>query len=258
MILFFSKIAVTISIVLGLSVVAERISPRWAGVLGGYPLGVAIALIFVGLEQGPDFAAQGAVHTVVGLIANLSIFATYGVVVSLWRSCPFYIAVLCGLISFGLVGYGLSLIPFTLLTALAVSMGVIVMSIFAFRGFPETKITQAVRLSPWVAAVRACVACGVVLAITGLAKALGPQLSGVLAGFPSTVLPLVVIIHATYGPAPVVALIKHFPKGLGSTVFFSAVYAFMVADFGVLWSSLSAFAVATFYLLGLQYIQTRR
>ena len=33
--------------------VAERVSPRVAGLLSGYPLGAAIALFFMGLEIGP-------------------------------------------------------------------------------------------------------------------------------------------------------------------------------------------------------------
>ena len=66
----FSKIIVTVGMVLSLSAVAERVSPRVAGLLSGYPLGAAIALFFMGLEIGPDFAAQSAVYTLVGLVAS--------------------------------------------------------------------------------------------------------------------------------------------------------------------------------------------
>ena len=44
-----TKIAVTIGLVLALSLVAERVSPRAAGLLSGYPLGAAIALFLIGL-----------------------------------------------------------------------------------------------------------------------------------------------------------------------------------------------------------------
>jgi len=256
--LFFIKIGVTISIVLGLSVIAERLSPRWAGMLGGYPLGVAIALIFVAIEQGTVFAGVGAIHTLVALAANISIFATYGLCLSLWPRCPFYAATGAGLVSFFSFGYGLSLISFDLKTAFVFTGSVVVCAVFAFRRFQDMTIKQAVKLSPWVALIRAVVACAVVLTVTGLASVLGPQLSGVLSGFPSTVLPLVIILHVTYGPAPVLALIKHFPKGVVSTILFSGVYAAFLIELGVLWTTLLAFAVATVYLFALQYFQQGR
>ncbi len=44
MILFlFVKVFVSAAMVLGLTLIAERASPRVAGILSGYPLGVALA-----------------------------------------------------------------------------------------------------------------------------------------------------------------------------------------------------------------------
>ena len=71
------KILATIGIVLGLSLVAERVSPRVAGVLSGYPLGAAIALFFIGLEIGPQFAADSAVFALAGLTASMVFVAAY-------------------------------------------------------------------------------------------------------------------------------------------------------------------------------------
>ena len=50
--LLLAKIATAIIAVVGLSLVAERVSPRVAGILSGYPLGTAIALFFIGIELG--------------------------------------------------------------------------------------------------------------------------------------------------------------------------------------------------------------
>ena len=71
------KIVITIVIVTMLSIIAERISPRAAGILSGYPLGTAISLFFIGLEQGASFAATSAVYAIAGMAALLTFFYCY-------------------------------------------------------------------------------------------------------------------------------------------------------------------------------------
>ena len=64
------KMSVAIAMVLLLSLIAERVSPSLAGILCGYPLGVAITLFFVGYEISPEFASKSALFTAVGLIGT--------------------------------------------------------------------------------------------------------------------------------------------------------------------------------------------
>lgn len=256
--LFLIKILVTVSIVLGLSVIAERVSPRWAGLLGGYPLSVAIVLIFIAIEEGLSFGAESAVHTIAGLSANLSIFAAYGLVLSLRPQTHFIVCILCALATFFAIGYGLGQIAFTVETALPFIIAVIFICLFAFKKIADMKIKQAVRLSFWVTLMRAASACFVVLAITAMAETLGAQMAGVMASFPATVLPMVVIIHVTYGPAPVLAIIKHFPAGLGATVVFCLVYTLYLQELGMLLGTLLSFGIATLYLLSYSAWQQKR
>jgi len=61
---------VTVLGVLSLSAVAEKVSPRLAGVLAGYPVGSAISLGFYGVEFGADFAGRCASHNLAGLVAS--------------------------------------------------------------------------------------------------------------------------------------------------------------------------------------------
>ena len=72
-----AKLVISIGIVLGLSLVAERVSARMAGMLAGYPLGTAIALYFIGLEISPAFATESAVHTLAGFSATLALSGGY-------------------------------------------------------------------------------------------------------------------------------------------------------------------------------------
>lgn len=257
MTLMIIKIIVTISIVLGLSVIAERVSPRWAGLLGGYPLSVSIVLIFLAIEQGPEFGAQSAIHTLAGLIANLSLFGAYGVILSLRPQTHW---LLCGLGSLSVfLGAGLILgqIHFTVGMAALAAIFYVIFCVLTFRRFVEMKIEKAVRLSFSVVFVRATAACFVVLAITGTARLLGPEMAGVLASFPATVFPMIVIVHLTYGAAPVLAVLKHFPVGMGATVVFTIFFSSYVERLDVLWGTLGAFGLATIYLLGFSFVQEK-
>ena len=68
MLMIAIKIVVTSAMVLGLSWLSERVGPKAAGVFAGFPLGIAVSLFFLGVEQGPQFAA---VSTIGGLGASL-------------------------------------------------------------------------------------------------------------------------------------------------------------------------------------------
>ena len=55
--LFLFKLLAVIFFVVLLTLVAERVSPKLAGLMTGLPTGQAILLFFFGLEMGPDFQA---------------------------------------------------------------------------------------------------------------------------------------------------------------------------------------------------------
>ena len=67
--LLLIKIIASIAVVIGLSLLAERVSTRFAGVLLGYPIATGIIMFFIGIEQSPAFAAQTSIWAINGLIA---------------------------------------------------------------------------------------------------------------------------------------------------------------------------------------------
>jgi uncharacterized membrane protein (GlpM family) len=71
------KVSVSILVVVLLSLIAEWASPRIAGIASGYPLGAAISLYFIGLENGSGFAARSALFTAAGLAATIAFVGGY-------------------------------------------------------------------------------------------------------------------------------------------------------------------------------------
>jgi len=118
-----------------------------------------------------------------------------------------------------------------------------------FRGIRDVNVTRSVRLTPVVLLLRAAFAAGIIVAITAAAQAVGPAWAGLFSAFPTALLPLVLIVHMTYGKAHVHTIIKNFPHGIGSLVAYGVSVSYLYPAWGVGWGTLTAFGIATVYLL---------
>jgi hypothetical protein len=243
------KIFVTIGMVLGLSLVAERVSPRVAGVLSGYPLGAAIALFFIGLEIGPQFAADSAVFTLAGLTASLAFVAAYYAASARCRGRAVAPATAAALAAYFAAAGVLQGVPFSLPGALLLPAASIPAFSYLFRHIRNVAITRSVRFTPAVMLLRASLAAAIILAITAAARVVGPAWAGVFSAFPTALFPLMLIVHLTYDKAHVHTIIKNFPLGLGSLIVYGCAVALGYPRLGVGWGTAVAFAAATAYLV---------
>jgi hypothetical protein len=241
------KIALAVGTVVLLSVIAERSGPQETGILAGYPLGVAIALFFIGYEVSPGFASRSAVFTQSGLVANLCLTAGYllGLRVPGHWSLP--AASLAGITAFLLAGGVLQWLPGVLLLQLTTTALAIVLFMVAYRRLPE----QALERRPMTLALmlfRGVMAAAIIVLVTALAHVLPEQWAGLLAGFPFTMYPLLVLMHLGYGKQTVTTLIKHYPVGLGSLMVYAAVVALSYEPLGIYWGTALGFLAATLFL----------
>jgi hypothetical protein len=256
MILF--KIAVTILIVTGLSIVAERVSPRAAGILSGYPLGTAISLFFIGLEQGAAYAAKSAPYAIAGMAALLSFLYCYYLVSARVRRYAILAASLAALCGFFLVAELLLSLPLPAWACVFIATAAILGYGAIFRSIPNARIVKRIRLGPKVLLFRAALAALIIVTIIAAAKIVPASLAGLFSAFPSTVFPLVLILHYTYGPEQAHTVIKNLPTGLFSLVLYTLTISFTYPAWGIYWGTLAGYAVATVYLLGVALIQWRR
>jgi len=245
----FSKVIVTVGMVLALSMVAERVSPRVAGLLSGYPLGAAIALFFMGLEIGPDFAAESAVYTLVGLVATqVFVYGYYRASAALQRHV-IPAATLTALGGYFAAAWLLHFIPFSHAAAVLVPVASIFLFTRLFRKVPDVAITRSVRFTFVLLLLRAGLAALIILAVTGAARAVGPAWAGLFAAFPTVLFPLILIVHITYDKAHVHTIIKNFPLGLGALIAYALAVSLLYPPLGVYGGTLAAFAAASLYLL---------
>jgi uncharacterized membrane protein (GlpM family) len=251
------KVSVSILVVVLLSLIAEWASPRIAGIASGYPLGAAISLYFIGLENGSGFAARSALFTAAGLAATIAFVGGYllGIRLSQGRGrfSSLAFSVLAGIAAYGLAVWVLSYLPINWISAPLIAISGMLLAAWCFRGIPNVKIRQRIRLGVNVALLRAVFAALVILAITTMAGAVGPRWAGLFSAFPITMLPLLVIVQFTYETDHVRTIIKNVPRGLGSLIVYAMVVAASYPRLGIAWGTLLGYLAATLYLVMLEY-----
>ena len=255
--LLIAKIAVTLVAVVGLSLIAEHVSPRIAGVLAGFPHGIAIVLYFIGVEQGADFAARAAVFAIAGLSANVVLAYVYHL---LCREASWGNLALAALGSVaGFLGFAALLRPLGLGPAAGalITLATLAAVRMLLRSEAEFRLADRPRIRPGDMLIRAGAAALIVLAITGLAGLVGPGWSGLLAGFPVVTFPFLMIIHIRYGPAPIATIVRNYPFGLTSLVVYTLVVALAFPALGMGWGTLAGFAAATLYLSAIGALRAR-
>lgn len=244
-----AKLLVSIGVVLGLSLIAERVSTRVAGMLSGYPLGTAIALYFIGLEISPGFAADSAVHTLAGFTATLALGGGY-LLCGRRNGLPGVLAGTAGGLACWLtVSALLAPIGFNRLSGTVTTLMAILLFTWLYRRVPEVRAGAQGQFSWLALAFRAALAAIIIFLITGLAHVLPSAWAGLLAAFPVTMYPFLVILHLTHGAAPVATVIKHYPAGLGALLSYALCVSLTYPRLGLALGTLAGFAVATLWLV---------
>lgn len=260
--IFVSKILVSIMAVLGLSLVAEHVSPKVAGILSGYPLGTAIALFYIGLEISPEFAASSAIYTLAGFSASLVLVCSYYYTsallllrVKVTNRLNCFLSTIAAVSCFLIAAYLISLFSFTLSISFILSL----LAVLVFGGLlskiRDAEVDDKLPITFKITLFRAVTAALIVLIVTGIAKVVNENWAGVLSAFPITLLPFLMIIHLSYGSAKAHTIIKHYPFGLGALMIYAASIAYLYPKIGLIAGTVVSFILATLYLLLLASVQ---
>jgi hypothetical protein len=247
------KIVVSVFMVITLSLIAEFVSPRVAGILSGYPLGAAISLFFIGFEISPAFASQSSLYTMIGLVGIQGF--TYFYYLASCRVNPrrkwsnIVISSLAGLGGYMVIISILHVLKATILMSLVIPAASFVLFRFLFRNIRNVKIESRMRLDVILLFGRALFAGIVIILITAAAKVVGPRWAGLFSAFPITLFPVMVIVQFTYRVEHVHTLIKGVPEGLVSLFIYALVVHLTYPSIGIYFGTLIAYACATIYLI---------
>ncbi|WP_308992730.1 hypothetical protein QLS71_016305 [Mariniflexile litorale] len=247
--LFVIKLVVAIAFVVGLSLLAENVSPKVAGILSGYPTGSAITLFFFGLEVSPDFAAKSAVYNMMGLSAALTFVYLYYLASFYFKKYNILLASVCAILGYFIMVWLLHFIEINKYIAIIIPVAFSFLYIYLFKNIQNIKIATKVKLSYNILFIRAFFAASIIVLITSLPQFVGSTWAGLLSAFPTTLFPLILIIHFTYSKEHVHTVIKNVPVGMFSLIIYSLVISMVYPVYGIYWGTIISFAAATLYLL---------
>jgi len=255
--ILFIKLIVSITLVLSLSAVAEHVSPRAAGLLAGYPAGAAITLFFIGLDISPEFAADSAVYTMMGLVATQAFVYCYFQSSLYLKRFTIATSSVFAVSGYFMVAWLLYYIKLNKFLAALIPIVSIFVFVYLFRRIHNATIQKRVKLTPGILFLRAFLAGFIILIIIGTAKSVGPRWAGLFSAFPSTLFPLILIVHLTYDKAHVHTIIKNFPLGLGSLITYSLCVSIVYPASGVYIGTVISLAAASVYLLVYRLVAVR-
>ncbi len=256
--LILIKTAVSVFIIIVLSLVAEHVSPRVSGIISGYPLGAAITLFFLGYEISPTFAASSAVYAVLGLISSQVLAFSYYLISARRKRFSALLSSLGGIAGFICSSFLLGFIHLNALLILPITCLATLGFHLLFQKIENTTITDKKKLSFTLLIGRAVASTVLIILITGIAKAIDVKWAGLFSSFPLTFFPLLVIIHLTYQVEHVHSIIKNLPKGLGSLIFYLVIIHYTYPAYGLYFGTLLGFIASTAYLMVVLSLSGRR
>lgn len=239
MIFFAVKLLLVPLLIAAITVAGERVGPHIAGALTGLPVVAGPIVLFIALEQGPAFAARSAAATLAGEVSLAAFCVLYA---SAALRAPWWISVAIGWAGFAASTLALDALdpsP-TVAGALAVAMPAVIGALTPRPPLPARRGT----LSRTEIGVRMGAGVALVVALTSVAHALGPRLSGLLTVFPVATTILAVFSHRGQGAPFAVHLLRGLGAGLYSLTAFFATLALTLERLGTATALTAAVAAA--------------
>jgi len=235
------KMAMTATIVVTASVVAERTGPFIAALIAALPTAAGATYIILAIEHPPDFIAASAVGS---LAANAAVGIFAFVYAALAQRHGIVLSLTAALVVWFTTAALLRLLDWTPLTALALNVAVFAVTIplsVRYRGVPVAR--ELLKRTWYDIPMRAAAVALVVAIVTTASHWIGSFFSGVFAVFPIVMGSFAVITHPRVGGKAAGAVFAHaepalFGLGLG---FFGLHY--LAEPLGVWWAYAGGLAI---------------
>jgi len=201
--------------------------PGVAGWLLGLPLISGPVLLFLDLEQGPEFASRAAQACLLGLMGWGAFCFVYAYVC---RKFSWPISTAIGWMAYFIVAAAVLPVKLGVATSFALVATVIAAMLFAFpQGAPFHGGVGEVKYELWWRMATAAV---IVATLTAVAKFLGPVRSGVLTMFPAYTTIFAVFTHRQQSQAAV-TILKSVTAGLYTQAVFFVILSLALPRFAL-------------------------
>lgn len=246
--LIIKSIAV-VALVLSLSYIAEKVSPKVSGILSGLPVGSSITLLFFAIENGVDYVTNVALYNIHGLFAALAFSIGYYISTFYKGKFEIFMSLLISFIAYLIIAFILAYVPpHVVLTPLIVITLMLIASVY-FAKKENFAIDKKVKTSISDIFFRSLLTISIFLVISSLPKYVPSNIAGIFSSFPTILLPLMLIIHFRHSRLQARTVIKNTPFGLSSVVIYSLVVYFAYAKIGIVFGTIVALIASVLYVV---------
>ena len=236
-------------LVLTLSFVAEKLSPKISGILSGLPLGSSITLIFFAIENGVDYVTKVALYNIHGLFAALAFSIGYYISTFYKGKFEIFLSLLISFISYLIIAFILAYVPpHVFFTPFIVIVLMLIATIY-FAKKENFSIDKKIKTSLSDILFRSILTISIFLVVSSLPKYVPSNIAGIFSSFPTVLLPLMLIIHFRHSNLQARTIIKNTPFGLSSVVIYSLVVYFSYSKIGILYGTILALFCSVLYVL---------
>ena len=236
-------------LVLTLSFVAEKLSPKISGILSGLPLGSSITLIFFAIENGVDYVTKVALYNIHGLFAALAFSIGYYISTFYKGKFEIFLSLLISFISYLIIAFILAYVPpHVFFTPFIVIVLMLIATIY-FAKKENFSIDKKIKTSVNDILFRSILTIFIFLVVSSLPKYVPSNIAGIFSSFPTVLLPLMLIIHFRHSNLQARTIIKNTPFGLSSVVIYSLIVYFSYSKIGILYGTIFALFCSVLYVL---------
>jgi hypothetical protein len=249
------KLVLTPALIATATLAGRRFGPSIGGWLVGLPFTSGPVSFFLAIEQGTSFAAAAASGSIAGAAASALFAVVYA---ALARRSGWLISLVLASAAFLIAIAAIRLLPLGSgfpLPLLAVYLLTVAAAVAAIALIAEpAALAAAVPPPRWDLPARMVVATTLVVAITGAAPILGPQLTGLVTTYPIYASVLAAFAHAQRGGTAAVHVVRGLCFGLLAFASFFFVIGAVIDRAGLG----AAFAGAIAAALAVQTLTLRR
>lgn len=203
---------------------------RIGGLIATLPAAAGPILLVIAIQEGAAFAADSARSALLGIVALNAFILVYCLVC---RRFGWFASLLIGWAAFFVTIVPLHQVEPSSLVSLAIACAANTVTLVIVWRMSIDEPVPTPDPPSWDIPARALSAVAMIVAITGLAAALGPDLTGLLTPFPIIASILAAFTHASAGGDATIALTRAFGVGLYSFSVFFFVLAETLVDSGV-------------------------
>ncbi|MBU1992216.1 MAG: hypothetical protein ABH856_00315 [Patescibacteria group bacterium] len=229
------------------TLIAERVSLKWRGIVLTVPTTMALGIFFVGLTKTagdiPDLVRviPAAISAVYVFVVIFALLARYGII-------PAFVGAYAGwgVLAYLLIQYP----PASFGISILYAVPVVTLMYLIVRKLPQVSELKVYPMNFNHILIRSLIGGVIIVAVVFLAKTLGNVWGGMFSAFPASYTATFLIYHVLQGGRAISSVAKSlFLPGIPGFILYAYISALTFPEYGIWIGTLAAYAVTMLYFM---------